>query len=629
MCPAVIAITGRVWVLSWFVGVGLALPAWAAEPRAAEYVPDDVLLAITLRDGDRRLGHLRGFLDERSFSESKAFDALSNEPGMVQLRVGLQGLAATAGTDAWSGLGALLGRELVLAIAPVEGSQPGVIAVSVARDDALVDRIADTLHSFAGLTRDGQPDPARSEVIAGTTVFSGKPGTFHCRVGGVTLWSNHRALLARALSARESGKGRLIDAQAYGAAERLAPDGAAAWAFADVPAIRKLAEQRRPAQFALPNPLGGFLFAAWWHHLLEAESAVAWLTPHDDQLTLETRVKSRTPLDDVYRGFVFDAVTNGTTALGDVPRQLASLCVQRQWRELWSEREKLLTLPAAGDLVNFGNTMSTLMGKLDFADDFLSAVDGPTHFILARQDIHDRSAWRPVPELPAFALVTHLKDAGKLARRLETASQMAISFLNYDAAQKNQPTFLLGMEKYKDCTIVKAEYALDDDAAEPPPVADPTSKPAVEDGAATQPVTAPQRERRAGVRYNFAPAAAVVADHYVVATTLDLLHDLIDRLSEARGARRVGEPGDGRAADRVTIDLNETRQILLANRETLVSNRMIEEDVSRVAAERFVDGFLDAFSLGRSISLTARCGKMDASGKLEIAFSPPIGGKQP
>jgi hypothetical protein len=152
-----------------------------------------------------------------------------------------------------------------------------------------------------------------------------------------------------------------------------------------------------------------------------------------------------------------------------------------------------------------------------------------------------------------------------------------------------------------------------------------TDGPATGGGAeapASQPSTAPKEQRRADVRYNFAPAAAVVGNRYVIATTLDLLHDLIDRLSNVSRAGHADEAGENPAADRVVIDLGETRQILLANRETLVSNRMIEEDVSRAAAERFVDGFLDAFTLGRSISLTAQCGRTDASAKVELVFNP-------
>lgn len=622
----------------WSVRAGQATDTPATQ--AAACVADDALVAVALRDGDEWLARLRAFFADHRFEQSQAFAAFSAEPQVMQARIGLAGIAATVGTDVWTGVGALLGRDLVVAVAPGEATAgPGVIVASVARDEPLAARIYDTLYVIAGLVKNGEPDPARSELHDGVRVYAVNAQTFHCRVDGVSYVANSRSLLRDALAARRAGTGRLIDSAAYRSAAGMVPDEAAIWAYADVAALTQAAGGEDAVSTLLPNPLGGFLFGAWWHHLLAAETAIVWLVPDDGTLRIEGRVRSREPLTETHRGYL---VESGEGDAPVVPRQLACISVQRDWRALWSEREKLLTLPAAGDLVNFANTMTTLLGQLDFVDELLPALDGPARLIVARQDF---SAWAgrgtPVPELPSFALVARLKEAARYARRLETASQMALSFVNFDAAQKKQPTLLLGIEPYRGCNIIKAEYPTDAADGAASPMSAEVSQDAASDLPGTQgaaPRPADVANAAADVRYNFAPCAAVAGDYYVVATAPELLRQLIDQLSgETRADAVDAAPSagdhrravDGAPTDRLHIDLVELREILRANRPTLVTNRMIEEDVSREAAERFIDGVLDALSLGRQISLQSTCGRTEARASLQISFAGPVSAATP
>lgn len=590
----------------------LAPATHAAESETAAYVPDRVVVAATLRDGDRHLQHLREFLDEAGFADSPAYRNLVANPGVLQAQIGLAGIAATAGLDPWGAAGAVLGRELWLGLAPRAGGKPAALLVIAPREPAAFDRLLSVIHSMTGLVVEGKPDPGRSEKVGDVVVFHVNAELHHCRVDNVLLVANDADLLRAALDANRRGAGRLCDLAAWRKARERVPPDAAAWVFVD--ARRLLAEigERRELPAQLPNPLGGFLFGGWWHALRSAEQAVAWLELAPRELRLAASIESATALPETHRGYAW----NGDAGLGwdasELPAYLSEVVVGRDWSALFAEREALLTLPAAGDLVNFSNTMTTLMGQLDFVDGLLPAVNGPARLILARQDFSGRELI-PTPKLPAFALVVPLKmaDPVELGRRLQSASQMALTLINADAMQKNEPAFLLDVDRYRDVRMVYAEYPRDASASmmsgpaggEPTP---PGSAPA-----ATQP-------RTVGVRYNFAPAAAVVNGAYVVATSRKLLEAIIDRALDAREERPTAA---GR--DRWRVSLRELVAILRDNREELLIQNMLEKDHARAAAEAEIETLLGLLDFGDSAELIAGSAERSVEATLTVRFRAP------
>lgn len=576
--------------------------AWQAEntPPAAGYMPSNLAVVVTVRDGDRQVTSFRKLLETHRFTESPTYRALQNNPQFMQARVGLAGLAVAADTDVWTGMGALLGREFMFGLAPVEGDEPQFIAVSVPRDAQLADRVLSTIYVVAGLTPNGEPDPDRSQQIGGVTVFTLPNDTYHCRLDQAIVLSNNIDLVRSAIEGRQQGASMLDASETYQQAFARANDDAAIWAYGDMNILRHaIAGGEPPAQ--LPNPLAAVMFGGWRHSILHAESAVITATPRDNQLAIDLTIDSSEPLPATHRGFAPSHLEQAQWSAASLPGFVSAVTIARDWEDLFAEREALMTLSAAGDFVNFTNTLTTLMGQVDFVDEIMAHVSGPIKLVLTRQDFTARS-YAPTPELPAFALVLPVEfpDGADIQRRLHSASLSALSILNVDAGQNQRPTFLLDVDRYRGHRIVTAAY--------PDPKAGDAGM-GMDRGANEQPSDNAEVEpqptdgvQSVGIAYNFAPCIAVLDKYYIVATSPKLLRRLIDGVD---AAEPLGAAKDD-LIDSLSINVAELTAVLRANREAFVASSMLDKDKPREQAERDIDAVFGALDYADRVELNMR-----------------------
>jgi hypothetical protein len=603
-----------------------------------------VPVVAVLSDGDRQLQALRELMGSHRLLDSRAFRLLSRNPGFVQAQVGLRGVAASAELDAWSAVSAVLGRELAVGLVPRRGKQPAILAVSIPRDAKAVNRLLEVILALTGIQPD-EPAPDRSSMVEGVRVFRPNADSHLCRIDGAVLVSSDPDLMAGAIRSHRAGSKRLADADYYRSAETTVPRKAVAWLSVDLVRLREVFAVEDAAERArMANPLGGFLFGGWWHSILHAERAAAWVLADAEELRIETRLTGVNALPESYGGFSWKESDESTWAAADLAGFLGEVRVARDWPALFSERESILTLPAAGDLVNFSNVMTTLLGQLDFVDELLPTVDGPVRFVMAQQDF-STCGYTPTPKLPAFALVVPLalEDESDLPRRLHSGSQTALALVNADAGQKQQPTFLLDVDRYKDVRIVFAEYPrhstrdgpmMGRDAAKPKSkskqrkqeeeagVEQSRSENPTGDAQAAKadPPVARESSPAYGIRYNFAPAAAVVGDEYVIATSLDLLHSIIDAAGEPKAAAR--KPVDP-AADTFSLSIPTLLAILRDNRRELTAQRMLEKDMPRRQARREIDAFLELLEHGDRFDVSSRLTDHGYEATLSITLRKP------
>lgn len=579
-----------------------------AEARpAASYLPDGLVLAVTVRDGAGLVGGFRGLLDAYHFDQTPAYQALASNPGFVQARIGLLGLAAAAQTDAWEAAASLAGDEMVFGLTPGKGPDAKFIAVTVSMDPAVRARFLDQVRMATGLVSGGKPDPKRSRTIDGVTVYQMDNNLMHGESGNALIASNSEALFRAALQGRTDHAG---GPEAYRHAAERVPVTAAAWVYFDVAAI-KASAGNDGIQVLATNPLGGLIFGGAWRSILDAPSAVAWLTFRQGAAKVELSVASSSPLPDTYGGFLSAPAEGPGFNPASLPGYIGDLRVTRSWASLFAERESIMALPAAEQLVAFSNGVTTLMGQMDFVDDVLPRFAGPVYLVAARQDLSPRG-YRPTPVLPAFAAVMPLKPGSEsdgFAKRLYSASVMAVSAANLIATQQGQPAFIIDPDRYRDCRIVTAEY---DDPGR-----------AMNGGKAMRPAAAPAGDgsNRVNIRYNFAPAIGIVGDRYIIATSVDLLHTVIDGLlAEMSG----GVPLEG---DALTLDGPAVVAALADNREELVAGRMLDKNQSKAEAERDVDGILGLLKYARGLSTTYHQTADGFTGCVELRLiDPPAGG---
>ncbi len=557
----------------------------AESRRASSFLPEGLAVVVTVRDGVGLLTGFRHLLDEYRFEETAAYQALAQNPGFVQARIGVLGLAAAAQTDAWTAAGSLAGDEMVFGLTPGKGPEAKFIAVTVSKDPAVRDRFLDQVRTAVGLVRSGKPDPKRSRTIDGVTVFETENSVLHGQAGPALIVSNSEALFRAALR----GGSATVEQNYRRAGERV-PADAAAWLWVDVAGVRAAAGDEA-VQALVPNPLGGLLFGGAWRSILDAPSAVAWLNFSGRAATLSVDVAADRPLPATHSGFISGSSDGPGFDPASLPGYLGDLRITRDWAQLFAERESLLALPAVEQLVAFSNGLTTLMGQMDFVDDVLPRFAGPVYLVSARQDLSPRG-YRPTPALPAFALVMPLKPGAEsdgFARRLYSASVMAISAGNLIATQQGQPGFIIDPDRYRDCRIVTAEYA------------DPAAGEG--GGMAMRPATgAPAGDgpARVNIRYNFAPAVGIVGDRYVVTSSVDLLHTVIDGLL-------AGGPAPGRVeGDSFDLDGSALGAVFADNREELVAKRMLDENRSRAEAQGDIDAFFQLLGYARGLKVSYR-----------------------
>jgi len=565
----------------------LALPL-RADTAAADWLPTDCVAVVEVYEPEAALTRFRGWVDDQAAAESELYRQVTANAELAQARLLLLGLAASAGADAWEAIGALLGDDIALGIAPGAGAGPQVGLVVRWHNEALADRLLDSMLTLGQLRNGDGPDPQRSFTIDNLTVYQVRDDSFLCRADNALLITNTRTAMRGVLETRAGKRKPITSTPRYRAAVQRIPAEAVAGIFADLAALRPLIDGDREQPERIAEPLPAFLFGGWYHALRHSEHGIAWARLTDDALVIDAHLPGEAPHPETHRGFSQARTVQPQWDAQQLPRYLAELRLARGWADLFRERETLLSLAGVSQANNFATTLSNLFGGLDFINEVLPHVGGPTRLIVADQ-VWPSETPVPVPHLPAFALVAPLKpEAPKmLQQRLFSAGQTALSLLNFDAAQKGEAAYLLDIDRHADTRLVFTRFA---DYREAGMQMDAVAEAADDDAPA-----------EVGIRYNFAPAMTVANGQVVIATSETLARDIIDAVTSAEAGPRV-ETG----SDALQLDGAALVRILRTNERELVINRMLEESQSRDDATRDIGIFLDLLEQFAELDLRVR-----------------------
>ena len=298
---------------------------------------------------------------------------------------------------------------------------------------------------------------------------------------------------------------------------------------------------------------------------------MSWAESGKGELKLKLSVESGEAFPSTHRGYLAASTDASMPRYEKLPRFIGGLSITRNWADLLEERENLYTLSAAGKIVKFTNVLTTLMGGLDFVDEFLPRIAGPVTLVAARRDYRQQD-YETTPKLPAFALTAPLDggEAADMAKRIRTAALMTFSFMNYKAAEERRPAFLIDMEEYRGVRIIKAEYP------------------------------EPEAEELVDVRYNFAPAVALVDGRLVIGSTRAVVADLIDVIKSPDDHAALP------AIDCIKLEMGELMKVLADNREELVAGRILKEGESREEAEAVLKILHEVAGYLKSLHLTSQ-----------------------
>lgn len=571
-----------------------------ANRSSAGLLPAGAVAGITLHDGDRAFASTRDFLDAHGLFRSAPWTTFLAQPNMQPLVQMLPGFLSATRTDLDAAVGALLGRDLTIAFHPEAGGTGlAWIAASVPRDADRTRRVVDQLLRLAGLASLGKGGTGTTiREIGEHQVVALGPQLGICMTEEVLYIASGSKPIEHALTlARNRTDARLVDAAAHDSARRHGGPTARAHAFIDVDKLRDLGVKLTTK---MTQPLGAFLFGGWWHHIVQGDSVSLALNANGRDLSLRGAIEGAATLPADRTAFLTGTPGSARRSTAGVDGVVADIVVTRAWADLFAERESLLDVHGASKVAEFATNISTLMGGFDFLDDFLPGVAGPVRFLTLHRT--EFPAGRDVtPKLPAFVLVGRLagNDRAGLAQRIETAAMMTFSFLNYEAAKKNQTPLQMNIDAAGGTRILTTSFLRDV---------------AADDDASTT---------ISGIRYNFEPAVTVVDDHLIIASTA----------AAARAVAKAYGGGTGRATptggDHGALDLRLLGETLRANREELIAQRMLEEDVTQRQAAGFFDALFDILGYVRAMTLQSHTETEGAAAELRLNLSQPDGDGRP
>jgi hypothetical protein len=270
-------------------------------------------------------------------------------------------------------------------------------------------------------------------------------------------------------------------------------------------------------------------------------------------------------------------------------RTLAVARARRSLASLWSHRDDLIDERAIPKLVEFETNFGNLTGGMSWVEQFLPSLREADLVLLATRRVYRDGEPAPAVRYPQAAFLFPIRKSDRFGLKLQIGFQTAIGIINAQQGMSGA-AFFLTTEPYKGTMIQTARYL-------------PPSEGEKEMAAALPP------------RFNLEPSAAIVGDHFVLASTRGIVEELID-------AQDGATPVPAGVNSGVWLRPPEVLAILRENREALIAQTMLKQGDDRPAAERKIDLILDLGRHVRSLALTAEESRASLGVVLDVVLGP-------
>ena len=141
----------------------------------------------------------------------------------------------------------------------------------------------------------------------------------------------------------------------------------------------------------------------------------------------------------------------------------ANVCLYRDVSQLWQRAGDLFGQKTNDQLAQAETTLTTLFSGRDFANDILGSIRPEMQLIVTEQEFGKESAPIPQIKLPAFALVTRLRDPQLMQPQMKRIFMSLIGFINVMGAMNQQPQLDLEAFRLEKGWEVTATYAVEAD----------------------------------------------------------------------------------------------------------------------------------------------------------------------
>jgi hypothetical protein len=576
----------------------------------------DSWVYLEIQDPARLLERYQSKPVQRLLHMLPGYQKALESPQLKQLEAVVDFLSNDLKTTRDEAIRDLTGGGVVFAMEPgAEGNEkPAFLLVLQPRDAAFLRKAHDRLVELARQDAKGKgnPDPVSTFPVGGATGYSLSPEEAHAILDDRLVVANDRKALERFAGRPKagSGAGAGLHGNEIWSRERAgakSPD-TLAFAYAKLDPLRKIQAATAKEKPKPSDPNVVLLLGTWIRAIEKSPWGVMRLEWTGDEdvtagLTLGAPEGGFSP---AVRRFVPPS-GEGASAPIQVPGQIASFSIWRDWGSVWDARAELLTPESVQNLAQLDTQAGTFFGGRDFGTGVLGALGAHWRFVIAHQSYESMT---PAPDLklPGFAVVIEMKPEDvEFHTRMKAAFQSFIGLFNLGAAQQKAPPLLLSAEMVDGLSIATAKYA--------------TFAPS--DSSEKSTTNAKPAASAADV-YNYTPSAFQVGNHFVISSSLDLARELAKtfKAGTSPGANTTASGSDGKNATLLAVaDGSAVARLVALNKDRLVMQNMLEKGNDKASAEAEI-GYLEALVqwLGQ-----ARMSISDSQESVRVLFRTTLG----
>ena len=338
-----------------------------------------------------------------------------------------------------------------------------------------------------------------------------------------------------------------------------------AWAWVDAALLREAADgEGLPRK--LDNPVGSLLFGGLTEVAARSDSIAVqfdWADGGVEALVEFDVDPSAVP--STHAAFYPRDGEAGVAALPDVAALAGGFTFYRDFAAWYRNREALMIDSVLPEFDKFEAGVANFMPGKAFSEDVLPLL-GKRMTIVAAEQSFDHLDGAPGVKLPGFALLLELAEPEEAGDLLGMTFQTFTALLNISAGQEGRQPWVLRSESYRDVQIAFGKYY---------------KKPTGD---------------RLPIVFNFMPASARVNDHYVIATSVELCRELVDKLLD--GAETAAAATEDL---RLELHADAIAELLELNREHFVAE-LVKQGRTTDAAAAELDA---AFSLVRRLDVVS------------------------
>jgi len=453
--------------------------------------------------------------------------------------------------DRLSGGGAVLGVK-------IEGPSPPFLLVVQSKDEQMLRRLVGLALDLVEQELARQESSERIERESYRGIEGVRVGeNLHVTVlGSALVFSNQANALHQAVDLHldNAQKSMRQVASVSEARAILGPD-TLTWAWLNLESIRRLPGAKDTIELPGSQPILTVLFGTWLDQIRRAPFACAALSANDRDLALSIRTpRGRESLPAELATHVPPADQPGSRPLLEPKDVLFSTSYYLDIAKFWELRAKLFNEKLVRRFEEFDKSPPKFLSAFQFSN--LAAQAGTYQRFVAAQQTKSGYTIAPGQAIPAFAFILEMREPEVFRKKAELALRTAA------LAATTQFKLQLVEEKHGDSVIVGYRFP--------------------KDGIFPQDA--------ANIRFNFSPAFVAVGNQFILSSTIEFCHELVELLGKEAKESTLGcSP----ALVRTQIYGSGGASVLEAFRDQLFTQTILDQAIPPEKAKEQVRAFTD------------------------------------